>query len=48
MWYEQQVRKVYELVSEQQRKGETTPGDFNDLLENLRAITDRAITDATN
>jgi hypothetical protein len=41
------VRKIYDLVHEQQQKGETTPRDFDILLENLRAITDRAITDVT-
>lgn len=48
IWFEKHVRKIYDLVHEQQQKGETTSRDFNILLENLRAITDRAITDATN
>ncbi len=48
IWFEKHVRKIYDLVHEQQQKDETTSRDFNILLENLRAITDRAITDATN
>jgi DNA-binding MarR family transcriptional regulator len=47
MWFEKHVREIYDLVHEQQQKSETTPRDFDILLENLRAITDRAITDAT-
>ena len=47
IWFEKHVRKIYDLVHEQQQKGDPTPLDFDILLENLRAITDRAITDAT-
>ena len=38
--YNKHGRKSYDLVYEQQQKGETSSQEFNILLENLRAITD--------
>ena len=39
-WLEERGRKIFDLVREQQEKGETSKQDFNAMLENLRAITD--------
>jgi DNA-binding MarR family transcriptional regulator len=47
-WFEKQVGEIIDLVQKQQRKGEASHPDFNMFLENLRAITDRAIADNTN
>jgi DNA-binding MarR family transcriptional regulator len=47
-WFEKQVGEIIDLVQKQQRMGETSHPDFRIFLENLRAITDRAIADITN
>jgi DNA-binding MarR family transcriptional regulator len=40
VWHESRLRQLINVVREQQRKGETTPQDFNMLLESLRKITE--------
>ena len=46
IWFEKNVQSIYELVSEQQREGDATSLEFDIMLKNLRAIMNRAISDA--
>jgi DNA-binding MarR family transcriptional regulator len=38
-WHAQHVQALFDLIRKQQDKGKTTKLDFNELLKNLRAIT---------